>query len=85
MQTVTSSLAPDLVWPLAPGMTTEEHLAQIQLLGQRIQEHLRFVVAAANLPGTSAEARARAVVAFHERLALMERGLAKTLEDLRLA
>jgi hypothetical protein len=42
------------------------------------------VAAVATVPGTSAEARARTVAAFHERMLLIERALEKVLDELRL-
>jgi len=70
--------------PLAPCVTTADRLTQIQLLSRRVVEHVRAVTAVAEVQGTSAEARDRAVVMFHERLLLLERTLEKVLEDLRL-
>jgi len=69
---------------MMPCVTTEDHLARIQALGRKIEEHIRFMGTVATLPGTSAESRAKAVSAFHERLLILERGLAQTLEELRL-
>jgi hypothetical protein len=70
--------------PLPPCVTTQERLIQIQLLGRRVLEHVRAVAAIDAVPGTSTEARDKAVAAFHERLLLLERALEKVLEDLRL-
>jgi RNA recognition motif-containing protein len=71
-------------WSPAPCVTAEDHLTQIRLLGQKLQEHLRSVEAVATLPGTSAEGREKAVAAFHARLVVLERALAKTLDEVRL-
>ena len=67
-----------------PCVTTADRLARIQLLGRRVQEHIREAAAAGAQPGTSAEARDRAVALFMDRLVFLERALAQTLEDLRL-
>jgi hypothetical protein len=67
-----------------PCVTTADRLERIRELGRKIEEHVRFVARVETLPGTSAEARARAVAAFHDRLALLEGALARTLDELRL-
>src|SRR5436309_3080194 len=67
-----------------PCVTLADHLASIQALGRKVEEHVRFVAGVERLPGTSLEAREKAVMAFHERLATLERILGQTLEDLRL-
>ena len=67
-----------------PCVTLADHVASIQALGRKVEEHIRFVATVETLPGTSRESRERAVIAFHERLATLERALGQTLEDLRL-
>lgn len=67
-----------------PCVTTADRLARIQALGRRVQEHIQAAAAIGSQPGTSAEARDRAVALFMDRLVFLERALAKTLEDLRL-
>jgi len=80
--TPTAELPPDPV--VTPSWTTEDRIAHIQALGRKLEEHVRFVAAVEGLRGTSAEARGKAVVAFHERLLALERSLGQILEELRL-
>ena len=70
-------------WPEAP-WTMEERLQRIEILGQRIDGYIRFMCQAASLVGTSAEAKARAVTAFYERLVVVENELGRIQESLRL-
>ena len=72
-------------WPgQAPPCTTEERLLHIAALGKRVQGHVEFMGQVGGLGGTSAEAKERAVVAFYERLAALERQLDRIQEELRL-
>ena len=45
---------------------------------------VQFIGQAAQMTGTSAEAKERAVAAFHERLVVLERQLGRIQEDLQL-
>ena len=64
--------------------TTEECLRDIEALGQRINGYVAFMGQVGSLGGTSAEAKDKAITAFHERLTVLERQLARIHEDLRL-
>jgi hypothetical protein len=67
----------------APG-TTAWHLACIAALGQRVHEYVKLMAKARSTPSSSAEAIDRAVVAFHERLAVLEVHLGRIHEELHL-
>ena len=67
-----------------PPQTTEDRLARIQLLGQRIDGYIRFMRAIGTLQGTSAEAKDGAVALFYERLVTLEQELARIQENLQL-
>lgn len=64
--------------------STEEQVRRIQATGERINGHVQFMCAVGTLGGTSEEAKARAIVAFAEQMALMERELGRIAEELRL-
>jgi len=64
--------------------TTEERLRDIEALSQRISGYVQFMAQVGSLGGTSAEAKDKAIAAFHERLTVLERQLAHIHEDLRL-
>jgi hypothetical protein len=74
---------PDLGLNTQP-YTTEERLEHIKALGERIQGYLHFMAKVATMPGTSAEARDRAVEVFYDRLVIAERQLGRVREDLEL-
>jgi hypothetical protein len=69
---------------LPPDPTTLDHLAQIQELGRKIDEHVRLLAKADAWPGISAEVRGKAIEVFHVRLASAEKVLEKILDELRL-
>jgi hypothetical protein len=74
-------LFPDLE-PLAdllhtPPMTVADRLRHIRVLGERIDGYIRFMCAVDRMGGSSAEAKEKAVAAFLERLAAIERELAQ--------
>jgi transposase len=68
----------------APPATTEECLARIRTLGQRIEGHVDFISAIGKLPSTSTEAKQRAAAAFYDRLRALERMLGAIREELWL-
>ena len=68
----------------APPPTTSERLRDIAAMGQRIHGYVEFMCQIGNLGGTSAEAKETALVAFHERLAALERQLSRIHEELQL-
>lgn len=55
--------------------TEEQRLHRMEALGQRIAEYVSSMCKPGTPPGTSAEARERAVAAFYEELILVERQL----------
>jgi len=67
-----------------PPLTTAERLERIATLGKRVTEYVAYMAQVDGLTGTSAEAKARAVAAFHERLTLQERQLARIHDEFRL-
>jgi hypothetical protein len=67
-----------------PPLTIEEQLAHIHGLGQRIHGYIKAMSNVRALAGTSAEARTRAVAAFYEQLALLEKRLHDIHEGLQL-
>ena len=69
---------------LTPPWTMEEHLERIEALGQRINACIRFICQVGSLDGTSAEAKAKAVTAFYNRMVAVESQLSRIQEDLRL-
>ena len=62
----------------------EECLHQIEVTGQRVHGYVQFMCQVGSLGGTSVEAKERAVAAFYERLAVLERQLGRIQEGLRL-
>jgi hypothetical protein len=69
---------------LAPPATTEERLHRIAVMGQQITGHVQFVCGVGTLGGASAEAKEKAVLAFYERLVVLERQLGRVVDELRL-
>ena len=69
---------------LTPPATMEERLSRIEILGERIEEYIKFMSSVAKLNGTSAESKHRAVAMFYERLFLLEQELCKIQENLQL-
>jgi len=65
-------------------VTSEERLKRIEALGERIIGHVRFMCQVANLGGSSAEMKERAVTAFYERMILVESQLGRLREELLL-
>src|SRR5262249_49661882 len=65
-----------------PPPTTEELLRAIEMMGQRINGYVQFMCQAGSRSGTSAEARERAIAAFHEKITAAERQLGRIEEDL---
>lgn len=69
---------------LTPPATMEERLSRIEILGERIEEYIKFMGGVGKLNGTSAELKHRAVAMFYERLFLLEQELCKIQENLQL-
>ncbi len=90
MTTKAATIAPLLVgkanagpWSTPP-WTQEERLRRIEALGQRIDGYVLFMSQVGSLNGTSAEAKEKAVTAFHERLIVVESQLGRIHDGLRL-
>ncbi len=64
--------------------TTEERLQRIAAMGQRIDGYIQFMSGIGKMNGTSAEAKDKAVVAFYERMVVLERHLGRIQEELQL-
>jgi hypothetical protein len=77
-----TELPPPGPWS-APPETTEEHLQRIEAMGKRINGYVQFMCQVDNLNGTSAEAKEKAIVAFYERLTVLERLLGRIQDDLQ--
>jgi hypothetical protein len=69
---------------LTPPATLEERLQRIEAMGQRITGYVEFMCQVCALAGTSAEAKERAVTAFHDRMVVAEKQLGQVHDDLRL-
>jgi hypothetical protein len=67
-----------------PPWTTEERVRCIEAMGQRITAYVKFMCKLGNMPGTSAEAKEKAVTAFYERMAVLEKQLGRIQEELQL-
>jgi hypothetical protein len=70
--------------PRTPPATAEEFLLHIRILGQHVREHVDFMCRADKLPGTSTEAKRKALAQFHARLFLLEQELNRIKEELQL-
>jgi hypothetical protein len=60
-----------------------ERLQRIEAMGKWIDGYVQFMCQVGNLNGTSAEAKEKAVVAFYERMTVLERQLGRIQDDLR--
>jgi hypothetical protein len=67
-----------------PPWTTEERVRCIEVMGQRITAYVKFMCKLGNMTGTSAESKDKAVSAFYERMAILEKQLGRIQEDLQL-
>jgi hypothetical protein len=65
-------------------LTTEQRLRDIERLLERVTGYAEFMCRASGMQGTSAEAREKAVGAFHEKFAVLERQLGRIHEEFRL-
>jgi hypothetical protein len=65
-------------------LTTEERIRDIERLLQRVTGYTEFMCRVRGLEGTSGEAREKALVAFHERIAALERQLGRIHEQFQL-
>jgi hypothetical protein len=65
-------------------LTTEQRLQDIERLLQRVTGYAEFMCRDRGQQATSSEARDKAIVAFHERIAVLEHQLGRIHEDFRL-
>lgn len=70
---------------LTPAWTLEERLRRIELIGQKIDEYIRFMCQADQLNGASLEAKEHSVTAFYEKMVAVEKQLARIHDELRLS
>ena len=63
--------------------TTDEAIQNIESMRERINGYIQFMSQVGSLKGTSAEAKEKAVAAFHERMIVLERQLGRIHDDLR--
>jgi hypothetical protein len=68
----------------APAPTTQRRLEEIGEMLARVGAYAEFMRGAAGAAGASGEARARAVAAFHERVAALEAQLGRIHDEFRL-
>lgn len=69
---------------LTPPTSDEERLQRIEALGLKITKYVQFIRKAHGRCGTSVESRDRAVVAFYERMVVLDRQLSRIQEELQL-
>jgi hypothetical protein len=62
---------------------TDEAIQNIESMRERINGYIQFMSQVGSLKGTSAEAKEKAVAAFHERMIVLERQLGRIHDDLR--
>jgi len=65
-------------------LTTEDRLAHIHALGQRVVSYVKFMCTVTRLEGSSAESKERAVAVFYDRLYILEQELARVYDSLLL-
>jgi hypothetical protein len=70
-------------WPTPP-WTTEECVQRIEAMSQRISGYIQFMCTLSDLNGTSAEAKDKAILAFYERMVVLERQLGRIQEEVQL-
>jgi hypothetical protein len=75
--------------PLTDGIshapwTMEERLESIEAMAKRITGYVQFMSKIGKLPGTSAESKEAAVLAFYERMVVFDRQLGRIQEELQL-
>jgi len=71
--------------PAEPPITTAERLRAIELMRDRVNGYVGFICQVENLKGSSVEAKEKAVAAFYERMAVLERQLNRIHEEIQLA
>jgi hypothetical protein len=65
-------------------LTTEDRLAHIQALGQRVGSYVKFMCTVGRMEGSSAESKDRAVAIFYDRLYILEQELSRIHDGLLL-
>ena len=67
-----------------PPMSTEERLTHIRGLAERIEGYIKYMLKVGSVAGTSSESKERAVAAFYEQLAILEKRLRRIHDDFQL-
>lgn len=67
-----------------PPRSLAERLQRIKAMAERINEYVKFMCDVGSLSGTSNDAKEKAVVAFHDRMVIVENQLARIHEELWL-
>jgi hypothetical protein len=62
---------------VVPERTLDQRIAIIKALGERINLYVQFMCKSAQLQGVSPEVHESTVIAFHERLVVVEKQLAR--------
>jgi len=65
-------------------LTTEQRLLDIEQMRERVNSFVEFMCRPDGLKGTSQEEREKAIAAFHERMAVLERELGRIHDEFRL-
>jgi hypothetical protein len=65
-------------------LTTDERLRAIEQMGERVNGYVQFICRLDSLRGSSAEAKEKAIAAFHARMTALERQLGCICEELKL-
>jgi len=65
-------------------LTTEDRLAHIQALGQRVVSYVKFMCMVGRMEGSSIESKDRAVAVFYDRLYILEQELSRIHDSLLL-
>lgn len=68
-----------------PPLNNDDYLQRIEVLQERICEHVRFICDSDSLGGVSTEAKHFTVTAFYERLLQLDHSLRRLGDNLRLA
>lgn len=69
---------------VATSQTLDQRVAMIKALGERINAYVQFMCKSQQLQGVSMEVHESAVIAFHERLVVVEKQLARIHEAFQL-
>lgn len=68
----------------APPLTQDERLDRIEAMGQRINGYIRFMRETSGPNGASAESKEKALIAFYDRMLVVESQLGRIQEEFKL-